>query len=270
MTANTHDRDKMLTFDPQNHIYYINDQQCLTSVTGLVGKFFPDDDFNPEETIKSYWKKWQKEKHPLYYKKTQEQIKKMWDDDYIKKGDLGTKLHKAIEDNVNGKKDPDINEIEKEYGYYKTFINDNEELTPYRSEWKICTDLDVGIAGTVDMCFTRPGDPPNTVHLYDWKRTNKINSAQSSITQWYGERFHPGTGLYLFDDILNIKLSHYNVQLNIYRHILETYYGLHVASMNLAVFHPEKTEYELYAVQDLRSKVAWVMNDVRANPDKYR
>ena len=250
--TNTHERDALIQFDAAEHKYRIDGIEAHCSVTGLIGRFFPE--FDAEKTIETFYSGWQAKKDPRYYNKSKQQIAEEWEQNGTQSRNLGTKLHKAIEDFYDDNSSPDLTGINKEFGYFQTFNKVRQHLTVHRTEWRLCTDNDcgitgkVGIAGTVDMCFEENG----VLHLYDWKRAKKIEK----------EGYQGQTGFNPVDHLQNASFIHYSLQLNLYKYILENYYGKTVGSMNLVLFHPDNGGHIKRKVGDLQKEVSDILGAI--------
>jgi hypothetical protein len=111
------------------------------------------------------------------------------------------------------------------------------DLEPYRSEWEVFTDATDGsgtkikLCGSIDMVFRRKSD--GKFVIYDWKRSKEIKSDNPFKT-----------GLAPLNHLPDTNYWHYTMQLNIYKWILETYYGLEVADLYLVILHPEQASYQ--------------------------
>ena len=99
-----------------------------------------------------------------------------------------------------------------------------------RRRWKLYrTELNIfhcgmRCAGQPDLlCQTETGD----VVIIDWKRTPKVSLVGSAAPCLYPLQHVPSTCFF-----------HYALQVNMYRMMLETEYGMKVDSMWLAVCHP--------------------------------
>lgn len=241
---NVHVRDNRITFDPGKHIYHIDGIKCSTSVTGLIERFFPK--FDVDRTIDQFYDNWQRRPHPKYGGKTKDEIRDGWEQEGIVGSTLGTRLHEAIETFYKGGV-PFIEGVEDDYALFVDFQKDHKHLKPYRIEWRIGTDPDIGLAGTIDMCFTSDEDPPDMVHIYDWKRTKK------EITK-IGFRGQTGIGPLIH--IPDTNYFHYCIQLNTYKYILQTYYNLRVGSMYFVKLHSSSCPaYDKHEVRDFQPEV---------------
>ena len=110
--------------------------------------------------------------------------------------------------------------VEHERQQFLCFVRDYD-IHPYRQEWPVY-DLEMNVAGTIDMiCRNDDG----TFTIFDWKRSKKVVTSLNGITL-------PDTSYY-----------HYCLQQNLYRHMLESHYGIRIAGMNLVVLCPDYPTY---------------------------
>jgi hypothetical protein len=123
-------------------------------------------------------------------------------------------------------------------------IVENKGYTPYRTEWYIF-DEEHELAGSVDMLYQVNGDPNNLV-IYDWKRSCKLSKKKG---------FGGKTMKAPLDHLPDCSYWHYAMQLNIYRHILETKYNKTISGMVLVGVHPDLRGYEHEPVPILEEEV---------------
>lgn len=123
----------------------------------------------------------------------------------------------------------------------------------YRTEWEIYSEME-NVAGSIDGVFIDTRD--NSLVLADWKRTKKL----SSKSKGFGGRMMDAP----FDHIPDAKLPHYCVQLNIYRHILESYYRHRIDGMYVVCVHPdtEGTPF-VHEVPHMQAEVNMLMHNQR-------
>jgi hypothetical protein len=249
---NSHPRDEKIKFydhlGEDEHVYVIEGaEERPTSVTTLIKKYFPE--FDQDDIIAKYYEKWQKYRHPKYFGKTPDEIKIAWEENRIECARLGTELHKTIEAYLNNEleEEPDT----KEWGHFKRFWNELLTTKPdyriYRTEWTIYNEKKT-ISGSIDAVLMKPN---GKVVLLDWKRSKKIES--------WNDFGHYGLGP--FARLIHCNFVHYCIQLNMYRRILETCYGLEVESMFFVVFHPDNESYLLFEVPDMQALVAPVIDN---------
>lgn len=231
---NKHERDDRISFDEKTHTYYVDgSSEGIVSVTTLIHHHFPK--FDSDRVLKMMKNKKQK-----YPNMTDEQIKKMWLDNGKNASENGTKLHKMIENYYNGILNNKEDEKMTEFQYFLKFnemLNERKDrLVPYRTEWSVF-DGSIDLAGQIDMLYKKSD---GTYALYDWKRVKELKKDNS---------FEKGIGRLSTLDHCNY--IHYSIQLNIYKRILETRYGLKISEMCLVILHPENDGYILETINDM-------------------
>ena len=209
---NYHSRDSYISFDEVTHSYKVN---CVTlqSVTNFVEGCFPK--FNAEFFA---------EKKAIYLGKTTQEVLDMWEQKGKVSRELGTELHKKIENYFKG-----ITSSEDDtFKLFLMFAN-KVELKPYRSEW-VVYDVKHNIAGTIDFVDYQNGE----YIIYDWKRSDKIiNNGMPIKISKYEEK-----GNYPLEHLDNTPYYHYALQLSIYKFILENNYNIKISDLRLGIFHP--------------------------------
>ena len=243
---NAHPRDIKITFKEEGHIYTLklNDDSPIinpTSVTTLIHKYFPH--FEPDKVIDKMMKgkNWKKSQ---YYGMTKEEIKDKWENNGKEASSLGTLMHADIERFLNEEEIHD--NTTKEFRYFEKFWSEFSSMypdfKPYRTEWLIY-DEDKHISGSIDCVLA---DEYDNVIVLDWKRSKEIKKTNSF------EKGYPP-----FDNMDNCNYSHYSLQLNIYRHILETKYNKNVIYMMLVIFHPNQETYQCEPVDKIDMIDKW-------------
>jgi len=205
---NPHPFDSRLGFDFNGHSYTLDGSSAnMISCTTLKGLFFSK--FIPEEAIEKIINssKYLTDVDYKYYKKTSEDIKKEWSES----NRLGTCLHNDIEKFLNGL---EVTNTSKEYGFFQSFLQENSDLQPYRTEWSIFSEL-LRISGTIDAVFR---NTKGEFILLDWKRSvvtyDEFDNAKFPI-----------------EHLKDNKFIQYSIQLNLYRQILEDFYGIRIKDM---------------------------------------
>jgi hypothetical protein len=87
----------------------------------------------------------------------------------------------------------------------------------------------------------------NPLAIYDWKRCREItktNRANKFAT-------HPA-----IEHLPDTNYWHYALQLNIYKHILQSKYGKTITDLYLIVLHPEAQNYQRIKLPDLQTEVS--------------
>ena len=240
---NAHPRDASIVFDEPTHIYTINGtHEGYISVTKLLHCFFPH--FDPVATLRKMrnGKNWKSSK---YYGRTDKEITDEWSENGRIASEAGTKMHLAIEQFLNDAADliPADVLASVEWKYFNQFWKDHgDDLEPYRMEWEVWVE-EIKLAGSIDGVFRRKSD--GTFLIYDWKRSKDIKSDNPF-----------GTGFPPVDHLADTNYWHYTLQLNVYRWILETYYGLTISEMYLVILHPDNKSYKRMRLNKLDDEVA--------------
>lgn len=232
--VNAHPRDTAITFQEEGHIYTLTDvngnKVNPISTTTLIHSLFPH--FDADVVIDRMFKSGTAQQR--YPGMTKEEIKVKWKKNGEEASSLGTTMHNDIEDFLNGK---NVVNDTVEYGYFQRFwqqfTTKYPTFRPYRTEWLIYDEF-AKVSGSIDFTVaTNSGD----LVLIDWKRSKEIKMKN---------RYEKGRGIFCSLDHCNY--NHYMLQLNVYRHILETRYGQRVIFMMLVVMHPNQDSYECIIV----------------------
>ena len=127
--------------------------------------------------------------------------------------------------------------------FSKLLCGINEEFKIYRTEISLF-HCGLRIAGQADcLCLDRNGD----VVIWDWKRSKKIEfDAQKQMKEPLAHL--PDCSFYT-----------YALQLNIYRHILVSEYGMQVSHMFLGVVHPLLSAPHVIELPMLQAEVALIV-----------
>lgn len=210
---NKHFRDSDLSFDESTHLYKV-DGVILQSVTNFVKGCFPK--FEAE-----YHAKRKAEQLGIAL----EEVLEMWERKGEESRELGTELHKRIENYYQG---IISNVDDKTFNLFKMFA-DKVELKPYRTEWAVY-DVKHNIAGTIDFVDYQNGE----YIIYDWKRSDKIieNGMPIKISKYDEKGNHP------LEHLDNTPYYHYALQMSIYKFILENNYNIKISDLRLGIFHP--------------------------------
>ena len=94
------------------------------------------------------------------------------------------------------------------------------------------------LGGSIDLVIK---NSDNSLSLYDWKRAKDKISKDENNWGRYGEG-----PLSVLPDT---KYNKYTMQLNLYRELLERFYGYSVKSMHIVRLHPAASSFELTPVQ---------------------
>ncbi|CAE8616915.1 unnamed protein product [Polarella glacialis] len=218
-----HIRDNALTFEPVAHKYFINGVPTIGSVTGLLHDFV--NEFNADTAIQMMRRSrnWPRAEYlqdglPM----TDEQIKSKWEHNRVDAANQGTYMHLTFELYLNRWT---ISNYSVEMNIFLKYLSTLDGLTAYRTEWMIYGE-DLNLAGSIDFVATRSD---GALVLFDWKRTKELHTK-------YSNRFQSMTGP--LSHLADCAGMHYRLQLNVYRYILEKYYGQKVHSMFVVGCHP--------------------------------
>ena len=248
---NHHSRDEHIRFHEPTHKYYVNGTcEGNISCTGFVHEFFGH--FNPKETLAKMrkGKNWVNSK---YFGKTDDEIIAEWNASGKAASEAGTAMHLAIEQFLHGSPeqiDPSIKET-PEWKYFMKFWEDcGHDLEPYRSEWEVFTDSltpiegerKIKLCGSIDMVFRRKSDGKYVI--YDWKRSKEIKSNNPFAS-----------GLPPLEHLPDTNYWHYTLQLNVYKWMLENYYGIEIGDLYLVILHPDNSSYKRMRLNILSDEV---------------
>ena len=117
------------------------------------------------------------------------------------------------------------------------------DIVPFRTEWLIYDEY-YKISGSVDFIVENDDD---TYTILDWKRSKQIEK---------DNRFKK-FAKFPNSDLDDNNYTHYCLQLNIYKYIIEKNYNKKIKDMYLVVLHPENKlqNYEKIKVVDMQSRV---------------
>ena len=237
-----HARDNDIHFDEPTHVYTVKgSSRGICSITQFLHQFFPH--FDADATIRKMMKSkhWPQSK---WYGMTAEQIKKAWNDNGKEASEAGTAMHLGIEMVMN-RADSSVELSVKETLEWQYFWNywhiDKEIWEPWRTEWEVW-DSELKLAGSIDMVYRNKKD--GTFAIYDWKRAKEMKMENSF-----------GTGFGPVNHLPDSNYWHYTLQLNMYRWILEKWYGVKISEMALVVLHPNNKNYKKYVLNRLEEEI---------------
>ncbi len=239
---NPHPRDAHVTFEEDTHTYFVRGVAVSQSVTGLLHVVEEDFDVvTVSERVAAA-----RVPNPRYctmapdgtvVRMSAEAIRASWQDT----NRLGTDLHGKIERYLNGMDvdvpDDDVNSVP--FQQFKAWLVDvqGQGYVPYRTEWVIYDD-EADLAGSIDCVFRH--DATDTYMVIDWKRCLTYKS--SGFDSAYNDRACKPP----LQHVLSTKLNKWRLQVNVYREILERYYGVTITKMAMVVLHPENAAAEVH------------------------
>ena len=162
------ERDEFIKFDEAAHRYSVDGYGEMRSVSSIVALFFKE--FDAE-----YWSLRKCGGDAL----AAAQLRDEWSARGCVASQVGTYLHKQIEDYLNGKRDIDVLcevcymgcykqicekvDITREWTFFKAF-DSVVGYTPFRTEWRVY-DTDARMAGTIDLVCACSDC---SYEMYDW------------------------------------------------------------------------------------------------------
>ena len=236
---NPHPRDKNITFTEEGHVYTVKGiEGHPVSTTETIGKYHEHFDANKilNRMFATSTDGLYIGKNKEYIGKTREEIKAEWDG----AGPKGTFMHQDIENFFNGDQVEDSNSKEHQMflNFWSDYLEKNPTHKPYRTEWLIYDDnpnCKKVLAGSIDFVVE---DEDGNLYIFDWKRAKDIKKENSYTSKYDGiihkKMYKP------FNDLDDCNFNHYSLQLNFYRHVLETLYDKRVKNMRLVILHPNQ------------------------------
>lgn len=232
--------DPNFRFNEQTHTYTYLDPhtgkpvQTFSSVTGFLSQFKEkfDSDFWANKKAKSTGK-------------TKQQILNEWKSTSDTAMDLGTDVHKWIEDFYKGDNPPDpehpevLSRVNKFKYLYETKLH---KLTPVKQEFRIFSRK-WGLAGTMDILFKMQED----YYVGDWKTNKKFTTDKDPKGRWKKM-------LYPFEDLWENALNSYSIQISLYRLILKEEADFETKGGFLTWIGPDGKP-ELHKTVDLRDRL---------------
>jgi hypothetical protein len=298
---NLHSRDHRVVFTASGHVYTIDGQRTLGSVTGLVHAFAAQFDEDAIISQMMCGNKWPRpgylRQHPasdslaalrnvpngvvwlsllladprdedaiasharlllatvpglttavLSLALDEDEIKQKWEINRVQAASRGTWMHYTFELFLNG------------YPMYRTpeaqlfwrFLSTLHGLSSYRTEWEIFGEEE-RLAGSID--FVAKAECGSFV-IIDWKRTARLRTKYSNKFQ---SMFAP------LQHLQDCAGTHYRLQLNCYRYIIQKYYGMVVSRMLVVGAHSDNGDAAFVdEVPVMRAETEDLMNWQRA------
>lgn len=261
---NISERDKLLGFEPDKHIYTYQGKE-LASTSSVISSQFPEFDTEKWSAIKANERG-----------VPQQKVKDEWEMSGLKATTTGTFMHEQIENTLLGNEvkhsfhfshhtayvncDEEIS-INHELSLFRQFL-DRNPLTPFRSEWHIF-DEDTMIAGTIDL-VTR--NAKGEYEMWDWKRSGNIGKEWGTKFNIASNRFQHGFGkLAVLDDT---SYNHYLLQQNMYAYLLKKHYNIVLKRMSLVVIHPSNKYYHILELPNREDLILTLIAQYKASTGK--
>ena len=238
-------------FDEPSHTYTALGTRIGISVTKLTGRHFAA--FDADRVINTNFSKWRVRASSPYHaviassvseEQAKTAIKAGWDAKGLEARTLGTRLHKIVEDLLNGEHvervvDDPVRAERRAFEAWRDEWAAERGLKPYRTElplYGVDADGVPVIAGMIDALFH---DADGELVLIDWKRAKPF-----SATAHETDRFaRNGTGpcATLPDD----SFWKYSLQLAVYARLLKLTAGLDVGARRHLVRLTAEDGYEV-------------------------
>ena len=222
--------DERIGFDKASHTYTFNGICARDSVTGLIEKYKNPFDKVMAVSLMRNGTAWEYKKHkymcPDGTIMSDEAIWELWERNRVIASLRGTLTHWLVEALLNGAciESHVMKELEIFMEFYTiTFRSWN--LTPVRTELKVYSTM-LNIAGQIDLLAKNPDT--NLYVIIDWKRSKELKHGSLSSPMKYP-----------LVDLPDCNYTTYKLQLQMYRHIVETEYFIPVAAMYIVMLHPE-------------------------------
>jgi len=156
--------------------------------------------------------------------------------------DLGTGMHKCIEQFLNGETVEDEKDYTVEMAQFHDAMQQLSDLTPLRTEMAVFANDaagDAAVAGQIDLLAR---DADGGIHIVDWKR------AAGDLT--------PGAhsfGKSFLDEMPLNDHYKYSLQLSLYAAMFELQTGIPIVSTRLVQIHTDFDNAQIINATDLRS-----------------
>ena len=252
-----------LTFIEEGHKYFLNgkEMECVSNVAHMFQEHF-DSEIKAKETFERNFNN----PESKYYQMTYEQILESWKKTSIEACTHGTETHEFAESvfyYMIGEYDkilPNFKDRLTEDGGFKAILPKEEAIVkfyedipryiiPILAETKVFVEYDkAGYAGTFDILFyydaTLEGKDESNSGLFvlDWKSNKDLY-----------KNFKEKKLLKPFDNLLDMPLSMYKLQLSLYENALHKE-GFKVIGRRILWLKPDSTYYKI-TLESYREKI---------------
>ena len=234
-------REDRVEFFEADHSYFVDGVRVPRSVTSLLHAYATP--FDPQRALacmkRRDWDAKQEAMEQQGLGTSDQEIMARWRRNGEVQSKRGTLLHHHAECLLNGVEvvQPHSPEFLQVQALCRALLL--RGMQPHRTE--LCVfHCGLRVAGQIDALFL---DAEGKFAVVDWKRVRCLQSAGFDPLRYPLDHL-PDTNLWL-----------YSLQLNLYRYILETEYGLAVSGMYLAVVHPELLSPRLMEVPRLDAEM---------------
>lgn len=250
--------DKYKFFE-NGHYYTYKDKQVGVSVTKYISQF--ENEFDSDTLSQKV-----ADKNGISQFEVLNEWKRKGEYSCLK----GTAIHEWLQDNyANREYKFDLSQLEEYPEYYKIediehlkqmaidFINDYKNRYILIGDEILCGIPDFDIASAIDLLFYDTVN--NEVVLADIK-TNTDLKGWKNTPSYVKKMLQP------LEDIKDITLEHYKIQLSIYRYFLEEYAHIPISDNMFIVYLSEKEKsYNIIQIPYLKNEVEKILKLRRAN-----
>ena len=131
---------------------------------------------------------------------------------------------------------------------FKEFLADHADREVYRTEWRIMLPSCL-LTGTIDCVLVAERDAEGrvvVVDLVDWKFKKDIHDSR--------DKKKPAPLKPPFSHLPDNTFTECSIQLNVYRHMIETSYGLRVRYMRIIAMHTNYPTYQVLEIPRLEAE----------------
>ena len=302
-----HPKDGLVQFFDEGHWYkhVPSGRRVPTSQTKATGGLF--ENFDAPAIIEKNWKKWRANEDSKYWTlihylelaeeadedKVMGAIAKLWQLNGERAASAGTKMHKELEDYLDGILPPPSAEKARPMGVaqylgMKEWFYPEEKLEPWRVEFSVCVEVTVecsdrepvvvpAICGNIDALFRSKKD--GRIWILDWKRVDPKKkgllgkaTVHQQLGGWGGFKRarSPEMAKAPFDEWEASNYNKYSAQLHGYRwQLIEGGYfkAEEIAGCFLVQMHDELQKAHVIEAADMAEEVDTLM---RAEVDAAR
>jgi hypothetical protein len=252
-----------VTFVESTHTYFIHDRPAKNfSVTGLIKLLKPT--FDVEKMSQRVAKK---------RGVSQTIIKEEWELNNKLSTTLGSILHKYIENFYSNKKiaiesslvsdrlqssqkQELIVRLPRLVQYFLQFYKEHSHLLCAKTELVVGDINDTEICGMIDLlAYNKNTD---SYEIIDFKTNKRINTRAKFNTELKAP----------FKHMPDCELTHYTIQLNSYKYILEKYTNIKITGMKIVWFNLDNETFKLFELDDIQPQIKEAFELISSNTKK--
>jgi hypothetical protein len=250
-SLNSHERDANICFSDEGHLYFIRGRsEGLVSTTAFVHEYF--EAFDPQAIALKLVRRPDfrtNSRYAMYRHMTADTeagvvlaLCTSWEENGRTASAAGTLLHRNIElyyNDVPVDDDPRVEFCRHFKTYYMRMKTDG--WVPFRTEWLVYDEV-YKLTGSIDCVFYHPVSGKYIIR--DWKMSKKISKFG------FGK-----TGQPPLQHLADCNFTHYALQQNVYKFLLERNYGLKIDNMAIVIFHSSNDNFVEYDIPDMQPEI---------------